>query len=60
MTSKVMPHRTNLRRFYVQAKIGREKDCEVALQRLRGENANISLEVAEIRVSFKLCERMIL
>lgn len=31
------------------AKIGREKDCEAALQRLRGENANISLEVAEIR-----------
>ncbi|XP_030503575.2 sugar transporter ERD6-like 5 [Cannabis sativa] len=31
------------------AKIGRENECEAALQRLRGENANISKEVAEIK-----------
>ncbi|XP_035549172.1 sugar transporter ERD6-like 5 isoform X2 [Juglans regia] len=31
------------------AKIGREKECETALQRLRGENADISQEAAEIR-----------
>ena len=36
--------------IYSQAKIGREKECEAALQRLRGENADISLEAAEIRV----------
>ncbi|PWA67279.1 major facilitator, sugar transporter-like, Major facilitator superfamily domain protein [Artemisia annua] len=31
------------------AKIGRWEDCESALQRLRGENAEISKEAAEIR-----------
>ncbi|XP_062084661.1 sugar transporter ERD6-like 5 isoform X3 [Humulus lupulus] len=31
------------------AKIGRENECEAALQRLRGENTNISKEVAEIK-----------
>ncbi|KAG7968594.1 hypothetical protein I3843_08G162400 [Carya illinoinensis] len=31
------------------AKIGRERECETALQRLRGENADISQEAAEIR-----------
>ncbi|XP_041020797.1 sugar transporter ERD6-like 5 isoform X2 [Juglans microcarpa x Juglans regia] len=31
------------------AKIGREKECETALQRLRGKNADISQEAAEIR-----------
>ncbi|KAG6750549.1 hypothetical protein POTOM_045045 [Populus tomentosa] len=31
------------------AKIGRGKECEVALQRLRGHNADISDEAAEIR-----------
>ncbi|KAJ9564712.1 hypothetical protein OSB04_000678, partial [Centaurea solstitialis] len=31
------------------AKIGRWKDCESALQRLRGENAEISEEAAEIK-----------
>ncbi|KAA8545053.1 hypothetical protein F0562_019848 [Nyssa sinensis] len=31
------------------AKIGREKEFEASLQRLRGKNANISQEVAEIR-----------
>ncbi|KAJ0078564.1 hypothetical protein Patl1_22750 [Pistacia atlantica] len=30
------------------AKIGREKDCEAVLQRLRGESANISEEATEI------------
>ncbi|KAB1202301.1 Sugar transporter ERD6-like 5 [Morella rubra] len=31
------------------AKIGREKECEAALQRLRGANADFSQEAAEIR-----------
>jgi hypothetical protein len=31
--------------IYFQAKIGREKECEAALQRSRGENADISQEV---------------
>ncbi|PON85517.1 Major facilitator, sugar transporter-like [Trema orientale] len=31
------------------AKIGREHECEAALRRLRGKNANISQEVVEIR-----------
>ncbi|KAM1549479.1 hypothetical protein ACFX15_010047 [Malus domestica] len=31
------------------AKIGKWKECEAALQRLRGENSNTSQEVAEIR-----------
>ncbi|KAG6750553.1 hypothetical protein POTOM_045049 [Populus tomentosa] len=31
------------------AKIGRGRECEVALQRLRGHNADISNEAAEIR-----------
>lgn len=38
----------------LQAKIGQVKDCEAALQRLRGESTNISEEAAEIRVTFKL------
>ena len=38
----------------MQAKIGREKDSESALQRLRGKNADISAESAEIRVRFLL------
>lgn len=43
---------------FVQAKIGRGRDCESALQRLRGKNADISEESAEIRVTFWLhfCE----
>lgn len=39
--------------IWLQAKIGRERECETALQRLRGENADISQEAAEIRVSFE-------
>lgn len=38
----------------MQAKIGREKDSESALQRLRGKNADILAESAEIRASFLL------
>jgi hypothetical protein len=36
--------------IYLQAKIGREIECEATLQRLRGKNADISQEAAEIRV----------
>lgn len=35
----------------LQAMVGRWSDCEAALQCLRGKNANISEEVAEIRVT---------
>lgn len=37
---------------FLQAKVGRMKDFEAALQILRGENADISEEAAEIRVKF--------
>ncbi|EXC31835.1 Sugar transporter ERD6-like 5 [Morus notabilis] len=40
------------------AKIGQEKECEAALQRLRGENVNISHEVAEIRDYTKTLRRL--
>ena len=43
----------------LQAKTGREKELEVVLQRLRGENTDISQELAEIKVAFKfLCSLM--
>ena len=35
----------------LQAKIGREKEFEAALQRLRGKNVNISEEAADIKVT---------
>ena len=35
----------------LQAKIGREKEFEAALQRLRGKNVNISDEAANIKVT---------
>lgn len=34
----------------LQAKNGRDKEFEASLQRLRGENADVSQELAEIRV----------
>lgn len=34
----------------MQAKTGRHKDFEVALQKLRGKDADVSLEAAEIQV----------
>lgn len=37
----------------MQAQAGRWKDCETSLQRLRGNNANITEEAAEIRVMLK-------
>jgi len=33
-----------------QAKVGRWKECESALQRLRGKHADVYQEAAEIRV----------
>lgn len=35
---------------YFQAKVGRWEAFEIALQRLRGEHANISYERSEIKV----------
>lgn len=37
-----------------QAKIGREKELETTLQRLRGENTDVAQEATEIRVTFQL------
>ena len=34
------------------AKIGKEKEFETSLQRLRGRNADISQEAADIRVNY--------
>lgn len=42
-------NKSNLRGNF-QARSGRWRDCEAALQRLRGENAIISEEAAEIKV----------
>lgn len=39
---------------HFQAKVGREKECEASLQRLRGKNTDYSQEAAEIKVSFEL------
>lgn len=36
---------------YLQAKIGREKEFEAALQRLRGKNVNTSEEADDIKVT---------
>jgi hypothetical protein len=33
-----------------QAKVGRQKDFEIALQRLRGKNADVFTEAEEIKV----------
>lgn len=35
---------------YLQAKIGKEKDYEAALHRLRGDTADISEEAVDIKV----------
>ena len=40
--------------IYVQAKVGREKEFEIALRTLRGKDADISHEAAEILVLFML------
>jgi hypothetical protein len=42
----------------LQAKIGNEPELEAALQRLRGKNADISQETADIRVTFRFCVLM--
>nr|ADP37175.1 putative ERD6-like transporter [Vitis vinifera] len=42
----------------LQAKTGREKELEVALQRLRGENTDISQELAEIKDYTEICQRL--
>ncbi|KAK2640581.1 hypothetical protein Ddye_028376 [Dipteronia dyeriana] len=42
----------------LQAKIGKTKECEAALQRLRGANADISDETAEIRDYTETLQRL--
>lgn len=48
--------------IYWQSKIGLEKEVEASLQRLRGENADISTEAAEIKVTkwSKMCNLAVL
>ncbi|KAJ9682107.1 hypothetical protein PVL29_018142 [Vitis rotundifolia] len=41
------------------AKTGREKELEAALQRLRGENTDISQELAEIKDYTEICQRLL-
>lgn len=38
---------------FLQAKHGREKEFELALQRLRGKNADISEEAMDIKVTLQ-------
>ena len=38
----------------MQLKVGRDKDYESALQRLRGRETDITLEAAEIKVTHKI------
>ena len=38
--------------LFLQAKIGRKKECEAALQNLRGEIADISQETTKIKEMF--------
>ena len=40
--------------IYFQAKIGKEKELETTLQRLRGKTADISMESADIQVKFQI------
>lgn len=42
----------NLLKMLLQAKIGRVSECEAALQRLRGKNADIYQEASDINVRF--------
>lgn len=45
---------TYINRNFLQANVGREKDFEATLQRLRGSEADVSDEAAEIRVMLLL------
>ncbi|KAG8090487.1 hypothetical protein GUJ93_ZPchr0011g27011 [Zizania palustris] len=44
--------------IYIQAKVGRQKEFEIALQRLRGKHADVSLEAVEIREFIEAIERL--
>lgn len=45
-----MIHRSQLTLIRVQAKIGRQKEFEASLQKLRGKDADVSHEADEIQV----------
>ena len=47
-----MPQHSQDQCKYLQAKIGKEREFEAALQRLRGENADISQEAYDIKVTY--------
>ena len=40
--------------IFFKVKIGRKKECEAALQHLKGQNADITPKATEIRVTFGL------
>ena len=40
--------------FFFKAKIGQKKECEYALQHLRGHSVDISQVAFETRVTFRL------
>ena len=40
--------------IFFQVKVGRKKECEAALQHLKGQNADITPKATEIRVTFGL------
>uniref|UniRef100_A0A0D9XUN2 Major facilitator superfamily (MFS) profile domain-containing protein n=1 Tax=Leersia perrieri TaxID=77586 RepID=A0A0D9XUN2_9ORYZ len=44
--------------FFAQAKVGRQKDFEIALQCLRGKDADVSIEAAEIKEFIKTIENL--
>lgn len=45
---------TSFEPLYFQAKVGREKEFEYSLRKLRGDKANISAEADEIHVHYYL------
>ncbi|KAG5549293.1 hypothetical protein RHGRI_014597 [Rhododendron griersonianum] len=49
---------SQLMRNYMQVKIGKEKDLEATLQRLRGKDADVSQEAAEIRDYFEIVQQL--
>lgn len=46
-----MPQHSQDQCKFLQAKIGKEREFEAALQRLRGQNADTSHEASEIKVT---------
>ncbi|KAG5549303.1 hypothetical protein RHGRI_014601 [Rhododendron griersonianum] len=49
---------SQLMRNYMQVKIGKEKDLEATLRRLRGKDADVSQEAAEIRDYIEIVQQL--